>query len=63
MRAPFAADPFTTATAEPRFASDFMRFTSCAVPNEGAAGRFSEDIMKEDKSEVVPDSLKYMSWI
>jgi hypothetical protein len=35
-------DPFTTATAElpPRFASAFARLTSCAEPNELAAGRF-----------------------
>lgn len=46
MRAPFAREPFTTATAElpARFASDFVRLTSWLVPNASCAGRFSFDI-------------------
>ena len=46
MSAPLL-DPFTLATAPPlRLASDFCRFTSCVVPKEAEAGRFSPDILK-----------------
>lgn len=48
MSAPFCAVPFTTATAELPLASDLVRLTSCAEPNELAAGRFGPDIVNQE---------------
>lgn len=63
MRAPFCAEPFTTATAELpfRFASDFARLTSCVEPNESAAGRFSPDMVLWNSS-VRDTDIRLLYW-